>query len=599
MVRDSSVQRLTVFFSVCAFLALPSFSAGQGLRIPKELPARRSSQLSDGFGVNLPLPRDPHLPWTQVWWTRLFDSGVKWVRIGQYENSSDKTSWDWVEQEPGIYRVLPEVDEAIRSLADNGVSIEMQLCYGNPLYHGDSAHRPKHIEPAPAGIGPQDHPAHAIFNGLNSEDEIQGFLNYTRFMVNRYKGRVQGWELWNEENIEYWQPHVTTNEQLAEKGKQYGKVLCRFADAVHEADPKSKVIFGGISSIDPPFALSAISSCPSKIDVMAYHAYPGYGGNHPPEAVDALVGADTFREALLNVPGIRKGIEFWDSEWNVIPKWRNSNESVQARYLPRYYLLAKAQNLKGFVWEFIPGTDGNEDDQYGLLHGDISSNDSFKPREAYRALQVTSALFGQSRRDFFCEVLQDRNPEIPQQYSHGELREYCYRDVTTGKPIYAVWLAVYAAPEDHFQPVTIEIPIPDHDVQNPILVDLRTGRITPAAWRDKERRTIAVAVRDSVIAVTDESYLNWQETPETPAPLTVRLVGTQAQLEWRGEHANGFEIQRSVDWGEWQTVVELKSDQRQYLEPLPAGRHVTYRIRALAEKAPSPWSNPAWVDRPH
>jgi len=110
---------------------------------------------------------------------------------------------------------------------------------------------------------------------------------------------------------------------------------------VHEIRPKSKVIFGGTSSVDPVFVLSAIESCPAKIDVMAYHAYQGYGSNHPPEAEDALVGTGMFREAVLRAPGIGKGIEFWDNEWNVIPNWRNSSESVQARYVPCYYLQTK------------------------------------------------------------------------------------------------------------------------------------------------------------------------------------------------------------------------------------------------------------------
>jgi len=598
VVHTSSIGRVLLILALSWMRISSHVAVCQQSPTPKEVPARRSSQLSDGFGVNLPLPREPRLPWNQVWWTRLFDSGVKWVRLGQYENTSEKTSWDWVEQTPGMYHVLPEVDEGVRSLAENGVSIEIQLCYGNPLYHGDRAARPKNIEPAPPGIGPQDHPPNAIFNGLNTEDEIQGFLNYTRFMVNRYKGKVRGWELWNEPNIEYWQPHVQSNQELVAKGRQYGAALCRFADVVHQVDPGSKVIFGGTSSVDSLFALPAIASCPEKIDVIAYHAYPGYGGNHPPEAVDALVGADNFREVVLRTPGIRKDLEFWDSEWNVIPNWRNSNESVQARYLPRYYLLAKAQDVKGFLWEFIPGTDGNEDDQYGLLHGETFSSDSFKPREAYRAFQVTSALFGQTHRDLLCEILEDRNPTVPQQYSHGELREYCYRDNISGKPIYAVWFATYADPNDRFQPVTVEAHIPDRQIQNPVLIDLRTGRITPAAWRDKEARTIAIGVSDSVVAVADASYLNWSETPETPAPLSVKQIGSNVLLEWRGK-GTGFEIQRAIDWGTWEAVAKVKSDQLRYSDTLPAGTHISYRVRALGMRDPSPWSNPSWIDLPH
>ena len=190
MQGDVVVRRLMRFglaALACASLlfAVPRTFPAEPLNIPQQVPPRRSTQLSDGFGMNLTLPRDPRLPWTRHWWTRVFDSGVKWVRLGQYENSSEKTSWDWVEQTRGAYTVRPEVDEAIRSLVDNGVSIEMQLCYGNALYEGDPMTRPNRILPAPPGIGDQDNLPPTIFQGLKTEDEIQGFLNYTRFMVNR------------------------------------------------------------------------------------------------------------------------------------------------------------------------------------------------------------------------------------------------------------------------------------------------------------------------------------------------------------------------------------------------------------------------------
>jgi hypothetical protein len=591
------VRRKLLLVCACLAAGLLIQLSARGQSVPKEVPARRSTQLADGFGMNLPLPRDPRLPWTQRWWTRLFDSGVKWVRLGQYENTSDKTGWDWVERTPGNYQVLPEVDEAVRSLVENGVSIEMQLCYSNPLYQGDSSRRPGRIDPAPVSIGPQDKPPNPIFKGLETEDEIQGFLNYTRFMVKRYKGKVRGWEFWNEPNIGYWQPHVESNELLAAKGKNYGTILCRFADVVHSVDPQSKVIFGGTSSIDLPYVLAAISTCPAKIDVMAYHAYPGYGSNHAPEEVDELVGAESLREAVLRSSGIRKDIEFWDSEWNVIPTWKNSNESVQARYIPRYYLETKAHGVSGYVWEFIPGTDGSEQDQYGLIHGDTHSPESFQPREAYRAFEITSALFGQSDHDPSGEVLQDRNPSVPEKYSHGQFRQYCFRDRSSGKPIYAVWLAVYAAPEDRFEPVNASIPIPDPKIQNPILIDVRTGKITPVTWQDKEARTIQVALKDSVLAVADASYLDWPQAPETPGPLVAKQTEEKANLEWKCYgNIGGFEIQRSVDWSDWQKVVEVGPGTSTYSEQLPRGRHITYRVRTLGQGPPSAWSNPAWVE---
>jgi hypothetical protein len=560
---------------------------------PSQVPPRRSTQLAEGFGVNLPLPRDPRLPWTRHWWTGIFDSGVKWVRMGQYENSSDKTSWDWVEQEPGVYSVRTEVDEAIRSLHDNGVSIELQLCYGNPLYEGDAAVRPRHVDPALPGIGDQDEPAPAIFHGLKTEDEIQGFLRYARFMVNRYKDKIEYWEFWNEPNIGYWRPNVELREERAAKGREYGRAMCPVADMVHALDPHAKVIFGGTSEIDRAFVLAALSECPAKIDVMAYHTYPGYGGNEAPEEADALEEANLFREAVLRLPGIRRDIEFWENEWNTPPAWKNSNESVQARYLPRFFLQSLSQGVKPFFWEFIPGTDGNEHDQMGLLHGETFARDAFTSRPAYHAFEVTSALFGQTEPDWLADIILD--PPAP--YGHGQVRKYAYRDRKSGQRIYAIWLAVLSDPADNFVPLKVEVGFPRSGIRNPILVDVRTGRITRAAWLNREKQTLRIPLQDSVVAVMDSSYLDWQEAPEAPGELVASESGHDVQLSWK-KYGNplGFEVQRSLDWGAWQKVTESSVVGTAYTEPLPQAAHITYRVRAVGSEDPSAWSNPAWVD---
>src|SRR6266849_10466273 len=93
---------------------------------PTRVPPKRTSQIQNGFGINSDLPREPYLPWNRWWWTRMFDAGVSWIRIGQYENSSDPTSWDWVEQRRGVFAVAPEVDDYVDSLVENGVQVQVQ-----------------------------------------------------------------------------------------------------------------------------------------------------------------------------------------------------------------------------------------------------------------------------------------------------------------------------------------------------------------------------------------------------------------------------------------------------------------------------------------
>jgi len=565
-----------------------------GQDIPREVPPRRSTQMSDGFGVNIALPREPRMPWTRTW-TPLFNAGVKWVRVGQYENSSEKTSWDWVEQTPGHLAALPDVDEAIRSLADNGVGIEIQLQYSNPLYVGDPASRPKHVVLPPPGIGPGDKPQNPIFLPPRTNEQVEAFVRYARYMVGRYRGVVKHWELWNEENEVYWGPHIRTRKEAAEKGRWYGSVLARVADAIHQTDPQAKVIFGGLSRVDLEFTEAALAECASKVDIVAYHPYVGMGSNHAPEEADTLLNAAEFRERVLRVPGIRRDLEFWVNEWNCAPSYKDSNESVEARYVPRFYVWSHALRMRPFVWTFIPSTDGNEGDQYGLIHGETGGPDAFTPRPALKAMEITNALFGQTDVDPLAEF----EIAAPERYSHGELRSYAFRDHASGKPIYAWWLAVVADPADRFQPVETSIVVHDSTLHQPVLIDTRTGAVKPLEWTDRARGELRVPLTDTVMALADASYLNWPELPEAPGALQAKFENGRVRLVWtNGGGAVRLQVERSVHQGPWQSAATLAPGTVEWSERLPAAGHVTYRVRADSKNGPSPWSNPAWVDGP-
>src|SRR5215467_4320226 len=148
--RSSCARLLILIFFAMAlvYISLPALAQTEG-HVPDHVPPKRSSQIQDGFGINSDLPREPYLPWDRWWWTRMFDAGVSWIRIGQYENSSDPTSWDWVEQKRGVYAVAPEVDDYVDSLVENGVKVQVQLMYGNPMYTSPSGIRPDQITPKP------------------------------------------------------------------------------------------------------------------------------------------------------------------------------------------------------------------------------------------------------------------------------------------------------------------------------------------------------------------------------------------------------------------------------------------------------------------
>ena len=165
---------------------------------PTQVPPKRSSQIRSGFGINSDLPREPYLPWNRWWWTRMFDAGVSWIRIGQYENSSEPTSWDWVK-------------------------VQVQLLYGNPMYTSPSGHRPDQITPKPGSFHNDDRSIDSVFWAPKTPEQIEAFLRYVKWMVNHFKGRIHYYALWNEQDIGYWN---------YANPEDYGRLLAAFAPAL-------------------------------------------------------------------------------------------------------------------------------------------------------------------------------------------------------------------------------------------------------------------------------------------------------------------------------------------------------------------------------
>jgi hypothetical protein len=260
---------------------------------PEQIPPKRSPQITDGFGINTPLPREPYLPWNKHWWTCLFDAGFGWVRIGQYENSSEQTSWDWVEQKRGIYAVTREVDDYVDSLVDNNVKIQLQLLYGNPMYTGRVGKFPDSILPASPGVHPPDLSLHSIFWGPSTSEQRAAFLAYAKWMVRHFRGRISYYALWNEEDEYFW------NE--SGNAQEYAALLREFIMVVHQADPRAKVVFGGLGNTKREFTQRVLQlcRCAPGIDVFAYHSYPGYGTNTNPEQMDAEKEASQSRPQML------------------------------------------------------------------------------------------------------------------------------------------------------------------------------------------------------------------------------------------------------------------------------------------------------------
>jgi hypothetical protein len=603
MTRSSAQTRGTRFIVLALLtflLLLPASVMAQSSRsLPDHVPPKRSSQIHDGFGINTDLPRDPYLPWNRWWWTRMFDAGFKWARIGQYENSSDRTSWDWIEQKRGVFASSQELEDFVDSLHDNGMEMQVQLIYGNVMYTSPSGKLPDVSVPEPGSFHNDDRSLYSVFWPPTTPEQITAFNRYSEWMVKHFKDRIHYWALWNEQDIGYWNPWGNP--------EQFGRLLGPFTEVVHRADPQAKVIYGGQADPSGDFTKRALDTCKcaSGIDVYAYHTYPGYGQNMNPETMDygayQTESPRALRDLVQHYPGIKSHIPFFDDEFNSIPAWIGSDESVQAKYVPRGFIYNLAAGVKTFVWLLAAGTDGNEYDDFGIVHGITNHPTDFTPRPVFYALQNTNALFSDTKFDPSIEV---GGPDLPalRRRSEFPFLAYGFRS-HKDKAIVAYWLAAHSYPGNAFPPLYASLEFKNTGITHPVLVDVVSGEIKPLSWKAGTTDTLdGLPVKDSIMVITDADYFDWPVLPEAPSSLSIAVGENSAKLRWEvhGGNPTNIVVERRVESsgggtnGTWTRIAKLPNTATQYSDSsLKNGAHLAYRVRAINSDGESAYSNVA------
>ena len=575
--------------------ALSAFAAEKKPGVPERIPPKRSSQINKGLGgVNTSLPRDPYIPWNRWWWTRMFDGGITWARIGQYEDTSDITGWDWIEQKRGEFTSLPELDDFVDSLIDNGMKVQLQLLYGNPIYTSPAGKRPDAIIPTPASVHNRDMNLYSVFWPPKTPEQITAFIRYTQWMVNHFRGRIHYYALWNEQDGSYWNPDSNAEE--------YGRLLGAFVKAVHQIDPGAKLVYGGQASLSTDFAHTALDACQcaSSLDVFAYHTYPGgYSQNAPPESMDygafGPLTPTALRAAVRSYPGIRPDIQFWDDEFNTLPDLpRGNDETVQAKYVTRGMLYNWSFGVPTSIWELINDTSSSEGDNFGIIHGMMFKPTDFTPRLVYADVQNLDALFADTERDNSIAISSPDFAAI-QRESGAPVLAYGFRS-SKRKAAVGYWLAAHSWPHNVYVTRYVTLTLRNTGIEHPVLANVYTGEIKLLEWKAGTRDTLErVPLLDSVQAIVDADYFDWPVLPEAPSSLEVKVAGDSAQLTWEphGGYTTAMAVERRIgDRGDWQRVTKLPAGAKEYTDThISRIQALSYRVRAINDAGESAYSN--------
>lgn len=255
-------------------------------------------------------------------------------------------------------------------------------------------------------------------NGLPSRQHFGTFAYFMGEMAKRYQGRVQAYEIWNEQNLAH------ENGGRVADASFYMDMLVQASQAIKANDPAALVVSGAPSSTETNVSTIALSDLTflrqmfadsrfrANVDIVGVH--PGGAANPPdtfwPDNPGPGPGWTNSREfyfrrvedvRTLMVQSGLSDMKVWVTEFgwatrNNTPGYGFGNQITydkQAEYIVRAFQMARtnyAPWMTGmFLWQLnfaVPwranGNELHEQASYGVINGDWS------PRPAYLALQA-------------------------------------------------------------------------------------------------------------------------------------------------------------------------------------------------------------------
>ena len=168
----------------------------------------------------------------------------------------------------------PEHEEFITNLAENGITVNYILTFWDKANH-------------PQGWQPN-------ISRFRTQEEIQRYLEYVRFIVNHFKGRVQSYEIWNEPNNKPPLQWIQADD--------YINLVRQTVPIIRQEDPDAKIVVGSVvlqEQEDRDYLFRILrSDVMPMVDVIAWH--PMFGVS--PENIQ-------FRTYYYNYPSIIKQIK--------------------------------------------------------------------------------------------------------------------------------------------------------------------------------------------------------------------------------------------------------------------------------------------------
>ncbi len=219
--------------------------------------------------------------------------------------------------------------------------------------------------------------------GAQAYEDLDGWSEFVRQFVTRYKDRISAVEIWNEpDHPSFWSGTAA----------QYAALLQRSYATVKAVDPSIKVVLGGLTSNSSSYLSSLYSNgIKNYCDVIAFHPYvwphsPSEEWKTYPNSISEALGINgTTHSYTRRITAIKSVMSsngdgskpLWITEmgWPSGGSSSAVSEAQQASYLTNAVAIAFANGVeKFFAYELkAPETNSSDPESYfGILHSDYS-----------------------------------------------------------------------------------------------------------------------------------------------------------------------------------------------------------------------------------
>ncbi|MDR0336234.1 MAG: hypothetical protein LBI18_04000 [Planctomycetaceae bacterium] len=224
-------------------------------------------------------------------------------------------------------------------------------------------------------------------NGLSphSEEGRTAFARWAAAAVSQFKDRGIIWEMYNEPNIGFWKPKP--------EPEKYILLALEVGRAIRAVAPNELYIGPANSGIGFPFLEQCFKAGLLEYwDAVSVHPYR----QTDPESV--LTDYAKLRYLIDQYAPKDKTIPILSAEWGYSSVWRNYNDEIQGKMLPRQWLINLAANVPISIWYdwHDDGKDPKEPEHhFGTTNHDYKKDSQpvYEPKPSYIAAKTFNETF--------------------------------------------------------------------------------------------------------------------------------------------------------------------------------------------------------------